>query len=252
MSINNPSFITMFMVAHKTLAKMLRIPYSPFQGSVPMIIPSSGSMGNNGAITLTTALPATYTSCYLYLPANAIEAGSAAGLYYAVMSSTTVGTVYNNTYTGGEASIPASPAAFVTTGPGAYTQTTATDIALTTFTLYGGSLGKRGSLFTFPLWAINSSGNTKTVKQKINAAEANALGFTTTATSTAPYVIRNRGAEDKNVSNTTAGFGSAGVSPVSLTADTSADATIELVGRLATATDYIVLSGVTYLLNPAN
>ena len=141
MSLNNPGFITMFMVAHKTLAKMLGMNYQILQANVPVFVPSSGIMANNGAITLTTALDTTYANCYLYLPANAIEAGSAAGLYFAQMSSTTVGTVYNNTYTSGKHAIPSSPTAFVTTGPGAYTQTTGSDITLLLTTLSGGAIG---------------------------------------------------------------------------------------------------------------
>jgi hypothetical protein len=247
-SIHN--FIRCYLAVFKTLAKLAHCPYSPFQNGIPMILPSSGSMADNGAVTLTTALPATYSSCYVYLPANAISAGSAAGLYYAVMSSTTVGTVYNNTYTGGEATIPTSPTAFATTGPGAFAQTTAADITLLTWTLAGGALSKTGSLFAFPLWAINSSGNQKIIRQKINTVDANVLGFTTTAASAHPYEFRNRGVLDKNVSNGAAGFGANTTAPVSLTADTSANVTIELTARLATATDYVVLSGVTYQINP--
>lgn len=238
------------MVAHKTLAKLLKIPYAPFQNGVPMILPSSGSMGNNGAITLTTALPATYANCYLYLPANAIQAGSAAGLYYAVMSSATVGTVYNNIYTSGAPTIPSSPSAFATTGPGAYTQTTGSDITLFLNTMPGGSIGANGSLFCFPLWACNNSVNTKTLKQKINATETNSVGIGAFAINATPFVFRNRGVTNKNVSNASTGLGSHTTSPIDSSIDTSSDATVELTGRLANAADYLVLSGVTYQINP--
>jgi hypothetical protein len=99
-------------------------PYVLFQLGIPFIIPSSGVMGNNGALSGITALSTTFPQAYVYLPAGAISSGSAAGWYYTVFSSTTAGTVYNNVYTSGTPTVPASPSAFVTTGPSAYVQTT--------------------------------------------------------------------------------------------------------------------------------
>jgi hypothetical protein len=100
------------------------VPYTLFQSGVPFIITSSGVMGNNGALSGITALSTTFPQAYIYLPAGAISSGSAAGWYYTVFSSTTAGTVYNNVYTSGTPTVPASPSAFVTTGPGAFVQTT--------------------------------------------------------------------------------------------------------------------------------
>lgn len=99
-------------------------PRSLFRSNIAFILPSSGSMGDNGALTLTVALAHVYTPAYVYLPANAIVAGSAAGWYYTTFASTTLGTVFNHTYdptVGGVPTVHASPTAFATTGPGAYT-----------------------------------------------------------------------------------------------------------------------------------
>lgn len=92
---------------------------------IPFVYASSGTMGDNGALSGIAAVNSTYANAYVYLPANAIAAGSTAGWYYAVFSSTTAATVYNNKYTTGVPSVPASPTAFVTTGLGAYTQANA-------------------------------------------------------------------------------------------------------------------------------
>jgi hypothetical protein len=99
-------------------------PYVLFSTGIPFIIVSSGTMGNNGALTIVGAVSSIYPNAYVYLPVNAISSGSAAGYYFARFSSTTVATVYNNVYTPGSGvpTIPASPTAFVTTGPGVYTQ----------------------------------------------------------------------------------------------------------------------------------
>ena len=82
----------------------------------------------NAVIWLTGSNPlqAIYPSAYVYMPADAIFIGSTAGYYYAVMSSTTVGTLYNNLYVelSGTPTIPPFPTSFVTLGPGAYTQIT--------------------------------------------------------------------------------------------------------------------------------
>jgi hypothetical protein len=249
---NVSHLITSFLVAHKTLAKLLRMPYMAALQGVPVIIPSSGSMGNNGAITLTTALPAIYASCYLYLPANAISAGSSAGFYYAVMTSTTVGTVYNNTYTSGTPTIPASPTAFVTTGPGAYTQTTGAELALLEVTIPGGAMGKNGSLMSYPEFVYSNSANTKTLKLYLGATAVITLAPTTTSYNPVRYFFRNRGAEAVNFDNSGAGFGAGTATPSRRTINTTADFVYKITGQLAAATDYIILEVNLVQLNPSN
>jgi hypothetical protein len=123
-------------------------PRSLFRCAVPFIMPTSGSMGNNGALTLSVALPVAVVNGYIYLPLNAIVAGSAAGWYYATFSSTTVGTVFNNVYTpatDGLPVVPSSPTAFVTTGPGAFTAVVTSQDG-PTFTLPAGTMGPNGTL----------------------------------------------------------------------------------------------------------
>jgi len=116
-----------------------------YHGTLPMVVPSNYTMGDNGAISGIAAFTATFSSgCYMYLPANGIYAGSAAGLYYCIMSSTTAGTVYNNTYTSGVPTAPESPTPFVTTGPGAVVQTSGVILPLLTLTLPAKSLGTNG------------------------------------------------------------------------------------------------------------
>lgn len=226
-------------------------PYDLIQAGLPMILPSSGSMGNNGAITLTTALDATYANCYLYLPANAIEAGSAAGWYFAQMSSTTLGTVYNNTYTSGVPSIPASPAAFATTGPGAYTQSTATFVAALSTTLHGGIIGANGSIYFYPHLVMLTSGTTKSIEIRSGATAIATQGFTAAIHSAVPYFLRNKGAQNSNVTNGLVGFGSSGsVAAVHKTIDTSVDSTLTVNLSVAAATDYVILEGCLITINP--
>lgn len=74
----------------------LGLPLSLAQSGVPVVLPSSGTITSGGAITLLTALPATYSGgAWIYLPAGAVVGGSA-GLYYCLFSSATVGAVKTN------------------------------------------------------------------------------------------------------------------------------------------------------------
>lgn len=226
-------------------------PYTIFQEGVPVFLQSSGNMGNNGAFTLDTALDSIYANCYMYFPANAISAGSAAGKYFVQMSSATVGIVYNNTYTSGVPTIPASPTAFVTTGPGAYTQTTGADIALMSFPLLGNSLGANGALFTYPHVICPNNANTKTTKMSVGGTAFGSDSITTTGQNPSPMTMRNKGVTNRNVGNGGAGFAEGGSSPVHGTVDTTADQTVLMIGRLANAADYVGFLGVIAEVRPA-
>lgn len=216
------------------------------QSGVPIILPSSGTIGNNGALSAITALPATFTSCYMYFPVDAIAAGVAAGLYYVVMSSTTAGTIYNNTYTSGTPTIPSSPTAFATTGPGAYTQTTGADITLLSNTITGGLLGDNGWLRIKTLLAHINNANAKGVKNILAAQTISNVAGASALCSEQERVIRNSGATNKQVTMqlTTGGpiGNGGGTSVVNFAIDTTSNMTLVQAGQLATATDWILVS----------
>jgi hypothetical protein len=133
------------------------------QSHIPFVLVSSGTMGNDGALSGFTAVAAAYPNAYVYLPAGAIASGSAAGWYYAVFSSTTAATVYNNAYSSGTPAIPASPTAFVTTGPGAFTQTTGSLITAYALTIPGNTIGPNGSIRVTGAISYDNDGNSKTL-----------------------------------------------------------------------------------------
>jgi len=106
-------------------------------------IPPSGAVAANGALTLGTALNAIYDEgVFMYFPADGAFTGSLAGLYWTVMSSTSLGTIYNNTMTG----VPTPPTNLVpivdARGSTAYTTPTAANITTLSFTLQGGLLSQ--------------------------------------------------------------------------------------------------------------
>jgi hypothetical protein len=137
----------------------------------PMILPSSGNIGNNGALTGIANLPFAFPDCYMFFPAGAIAAGSLAGLYYVQMSAINAGTIFNNIYNGGLPIAPSIPTPFITVGPGAYAQTVGALITLLSFTLPGNSLGKNGRLEGDCYVSNYSSGNAKLVSYKISGTE---------------------------------------------------------------------------------
>lgn len=152
---------------------------SYFSAPFPIIRVGSGTMGNNGALTLTTALatPTTFPfSCYIRLPASAIFSGSAAGIYFAIFSNSTLATVFNNPYVSGAPTIPSPTTPFVTTGPGAYTAET-TGLTLHQIVLPGPALSPYGHLRVSAILFNNNSAGTKTPVISL----ANALGVSGSA-----------------------------------------------------------------------
>lgn len=212
--------------------------------TIPVIIPSSGTIGNNGALSGITALPLQYPSCFMYFPANTIAAGVAAGLYYVVMSSTSAGQIFNNVLDFAHPAIPASPTAFVTTGPGLYTQTTAADITLQSYTLQGGRMGLNSVITFEDMWSYNNSAGAKTFKTSFGGSVFSQQAPTTTTVATLHIDVTNRGHLARQITTPLGLAGhTAGVAavPGNLTVNTAADVVIAKTGQLAVATDFLIL-----------
>lgn len=230
-------------------------PIKVFQCNLPMVLAPTGTMGNNGAITLGTALPTGFLNgpCYLYLPAGAIATASAAGWYYTVMTTTTAGTVYNNTYSSGLPGIPGAAAltAFATTGPGAYTGATTAQAALT-FTLPGNYMGPHGVLEISAVLGFNASTNNKTVTFKVGSSTIFSLVEATTGVkSYQPYVQwANQGATGAQVAATVGTPGSSTTAQTYTAIDTTTAQTITVNVTDATATDYIIIDSFSVVVTP--
>lgn len=205
----------------------------------------TGTIGDNGALTLGTALSVIYANCYLHFPANAISAGSAAGLYYVVMSSTTVGTIYNNLYTSGDPTAPAVPTPFVTTGPGAYTGAT-TEITLRSYTIPAGLMRANSAIRNAWRGGWNNSAGSKTQRVKLGATATYLLAGTTTVGNAIMQIMQNRGQLAKQVEITDDNAGgvpwrTASTGAMSITTINTANATtVSFTGTMAVATDYIL------------
>jgi hypothetical protein len=236
-------------------AQNLGVPYRILHSALPLIKASSGSMGNNGAITAMTALAFTYASAYIYLPAGAIAAGvpAAADWYYFVGSSTTAGTVFNNTLSAnlsarGEPQIPASPTAFSTTGPGAFTGVTAEVTALTA-TIPAGALGVTGRIRVVTEVTVNNTAGAKVYKVHYSGVGGNAFASPSIVSTTGwrgETIIENRGATNVQVGSTSglafvAGSAQLGTFPILGAVDTTASTTVVITATVSgAATDGLV------------
>lgn len=218
---------------------------------VPFVIPSSGTMGNNGALSGITAVAQAYPAAYVYMPAGAIAAASAAGWYYAVFSSTIAATLYNNVYTAGTPSIPASPTAFVTTGPGAYTQTTS-GVQAFAMTVPGGLIGINGGLRATIMSANNNSANTKGALFKYGGTTFFSSFPTTTLTLGLCSGFVNCGSASQQATITaSSGFvGASSAAPTFATVNSAAAQTAGVTLQLANAADTVTLIAATLELLP--
>lgn len=231
-------------------ASSIGVPYILCKSSVPFIHVSTGSIGNNGALTGVTALPTTYSGgAYVYYPANSIAAGVGAGWYWSVFSSTTAATIFNSTYTSGCPTV-GTATAFATTGPGAFTGDT-TERAGPTITVPGGAQGLNGSLRVFSFWQTTNNANVKTGRVRIGgaagtecyaASQASGVGF--------PVMTQvwNRGAANKQfcyAPTQLTGFGQTAVASAYPAIDTSANHDLVLSLHKATATDNHILEALS-------
>lgn len=226
-------------------------PSSPLviaRSAIPFFIAPTGTMANNGAITLGTALPTTYANAYIFLPAGAIAAGvpAASTWYFCQMSSTTVGAVFNNIYVSGLPTVPASPTAFATTGPGAYTGITAATTG-PQITIPAGALGPNGVLRTSFLNSVAATINAKTITYTVGGQTLIATALNTASQFGTSQVCTtyNRGVQNSNATTNSSTTGGTGVQPSAGTHYTSIDfsqaQSLSVGGTLAVATDFIVM-----------
>lgn len=222
------------------------VPVTKVATAIAMILPSSGSIADNGALTLTTAVPLSggYSwGCYMYFPANAVYSGSTAGMWFVIMSSNSAGTIYADRYTSGQPTIPASPTPIVATGPGAYTQSTSA-IDLATHTITASSMGANGRVIVQPCWAFPNNANNKVISTTFGASNIYAKTRTTSTQETPLIDVRNAGVTGRQFSAWANSGGPATASTsgfVRTAIDTTADVNCYIRGQLAVATDFIIL-----------
>jgi hypothetical protein len=180
-----------------TITGVSGVPVKLSQWSTPVFIAPTGTMGNNGAVTLGTAMDRTYSEgMWMYFPAGAVAAGvpASATFLWTVCSTTTACTVYNSTFDGLSVPSDGVTTAYVTTGPGAYAGVTAATVAITV-TVPANTLGATGAMFAD--WGVNHNGaaGNKTFEVLYSTTAGTNYGFvgsTQSSGTVARTVIRNK------------------------------------------------------------
>lgn len=218
---------------------------------VPIGIPPSGSVANNGVVSGWVAtLPFTLAQpAYLFYPAGALYAGSPAGLYYTLINAGGAGgTVYADKYTSGVPAIPAKPTPITATGPGAYTQSLA-NITLWQDTLPGGILGLNGEFLYSNVLSANVSAGARLTQLLFGGAVISTGVLLAAANTSAIWSqrVRNMGVQNRQITHhpaTPPASGTPNANQVCLV-DLSVNQTISFTGALSVATDFVILSGST-------
>lgn len=219
-------------------------------GGIPVAVAPTGSLNTAGVITIGTALPRIYPAIWLYLPANAVVGDATGGLYFAIMSSTTVGQIYagkQGVANGvGTVDLPFQPFYPTTltvpvTTNGAYTGST-TETSLVNVTVPAASLGLQGQVRVSVNWTTNNSAGAKTGKTYLGASQvAQSAAYTTSTGGTQMIAVRNNGAQNFNSSQIVGGTATGAA--VYTAIDTSATTFMRLTGQIAVATDVCVIEG---------
>jgi len=199
-----------------------------------------------GAFTLTVG--AIFTNawnalkgCWCYLPANFGGKTYPAGWYWAVFSSDTAGILYNNTYSSGSPSRPATPTAFVDNLAGWLTQTTSEITGPTGFNLVGGSMGPNG-VTKAHLRLIGNATSNKSYKLYLGSTAIAWISPVTTSPNV-EYIVssRNQGSQSLQINSRVAAATGVGVVGGTFTGvsettsvDTSADQNVSISLQLST------------------
>jgi hypothetical protein len=243
-------------IAKPPLGFFKKSPYTLAQSGVPVGIAPNATVATNGQITLGTALPRIYSGgIWLRLPAGAVV-GGAAGLYWGVMSSTTVGQVYTNFADTSQGFSPYIPTGTLVNAVGsnaAYTQTTNASIVLCKITIPAGSLGANGQLRINNEFSYNLATGNKFFQLYLNAFQLlqstrTTIGGHDSFTSR----LRSLGSLlNSSVYVVSESNASAGTGQTITGQDLSVDASFTLNANIDTATNYLVLESLSLEVLPS-
>ena len=217
------------------------IPYILAQTGVPTILLSSATnISTTGAITGLTTLP--------YVPSNVVkvrcfgQTGLAAGLYFAIFSSTTACQLYTDV-----------AGTITPTGitAGAYVGGTS-EVTLDTVTIPANSMGINGRIRAEIMWGFNSSAVNKTFSSYISASNllVSFQQYTTLTFTRNLAEFANRGAANLNMVSPYTNYGATQF-PTFSTVNTAVNQPYTFRGQLTLASDFIILHNYSLQVLPS-
>ena len=223
-------------------------------GGLPVAVANSGTIATAGTVTLGTALPRIYPAIWLYFPASAVVGDATGGLYFCVMSSTTVGVVYagkqgvaNGVTAAFQPTIPTTLVAVVGSNAG-YTGST-TETNLINVAIPADTVGNNGQVRVTVNWTTNNTAGAKTGKTYLGASQiAQSASYTTSTGGSQTISVRNAGALNFNSSQIIGGTATAAA--VYTAVDTNVASFIGISGTVAVATDFTIVEGYTVEVFP--
>lgn len=233
-------------------------PYILKQSGVPVGLAPDGTVATNGVVTLGTALPRIYSNgIWLRLPAGAVS-GGAAGLYWCVMSSTTVGQVYTNFVDTSLGFTPYIPTGALTPAVGsgvAYTAATGVDITLVNVNLTGNSLGNNGILKCSATLSTSNEATAKPVKLFLSSKQVWQMNYTTSGENSFISGFSNAGVPTQQT-RAASNFSATGLGAVNTTANTaSVDTTINqpitLTSQVGLGTQFVIFENISLQVLPS-
>ena len=218
--------------------------------AVPVVLGRNGAVDAAGIVTLNVALPAVYSSAWLYLPVNAIV-GGLAGYYYVVFSTTTVGQVFNK-FTKAEAQfVPYTPAGEEAAGlvaavgsASGYVATIAA-VNMLAYSVPGGLLGVHGSISVDATFSVVNNADSKTTVLKLGATTMKTAANASMAHAKHSVSAQNRGLVVRQVITDNEGV----AAPLYGSVDTGVDVTVSITGLTGSATNFLVMESLEMSVN---
>ena len=184
-------------------------------------------------------------NCYGVLPAGYLFSGSAAGVYYGQIQSTTSIKFFNNLLTSGPPVTIANPTAFSGLSGGSFTQITTVQTGIS-ITVPGNTMGPNGRTKLEWMGSNNNSAGAKTFAVNFGGFAIFSLAPTTNQQYYAGHIVQNQGVTSSQVAQGTGnlGYSTGAGAPAFGSQDTTGAITIAFVGTLAAATDWMEFSSI--------
>jgi hypothetical protein len=225
----------------------------------PLIVPSSGQFGANGAVVLSTALNPVPPFGFFFFPSAAIDGAAPPAFHWGTCSDGTHCTIYQEIYNssvGGNANYVASPTPYVSVAQAAYTQLTGSNLQSLTAVLPGGTLGPDDGVRCEAHAVVPNNSNNKIIGCAFGSP---AYGFATATLTTSVQFggvggFRNQGAANRQAltgPNQTFNLGTGTNVPPYGAVDTTQTQSVRLNLNLANAGDFIELDAAALILVPA-